>query len=251
LYGIDLHLTPQQLMSTWSYKNKDLHQCAIRASYPYPSSEVASFNFQGADLREATLLGDLSKSDFTRAHIDGAFFGNDSITFEQLASTRDFRQRRLRVRLFCSGKPGATSSEKWDFSHINLTGSDVSFNPSDADFTDATIRDCTIRNGLTMAQLYSTRSYQQGDLTGLHLWWIDLSGFDFSGVNLTRGTFAHCKFARTNIEDAVITGARFFATSDLTVEQIKSTWNYKHSRMNGIELPSKLTTALAEEGETR
>ena len=87
-YGMDL--TPQQLMSTWSYKNKDLHQCAIRASYPYPSREVASFNFRGADLREATIWGDCSKCDFTDARIYGAFLGNNSITFEQLVRCPHF-----------------------------------------------------------------------------------------------------------------------------------------------------------------
>jgi len=83
------------------------------------------------------------------------------------------------------------------------------------------------------------------------LWWIDLSGWDLSRVNLTGSTFSHCTFAGTNLEDAVITGARFSSTSDLTVEQIQSTWNYKHGRMEGVELFGKVAAALAEEGETR
>jgi uncharacterized protein YjbI with pentapeptide repeats len=240
-------------MSTWSYKNKDLHQCAIRAAYPYPSREVAAYDFRRADLREATLLGDFSKSDFTDARIFGAFFGNDSITFEQLASTWDFTQRRLRVRLSSGGTPGATSTGKWDFSHMNLVGSDLSFRPSDVDLTDATINDCTIRDGVTKAQLYSTRSYQQGDLTGLRVMRGDLSGCDLSGMNLTGCLFSHCRFAGANFEDAVITAAWFItdntvAESDrLTVEQIKSTWNHQHGRMEGVRLPDHIREALREE----
>jgi uncharacterized protein YjbI with pentapeptide repeats len=257
-YG--MHLTPQQLMSTWSYKNKDLHQCAIRASYPYPSTEVAAFDFRGADLREATLLGDLSKSDFWDARVFGAFFGNDSITFEQLASTWDFRYRRLRVRLSWSGKTAALSSAKWDFSHVNLVGSDLWFRPPDADFTDATINDCTMRNGLTKAQLYSTRSYQRGDLTGLSLMSSDLSDCDLSGMNLTGCVFSHCKLAGAKFDDAVVTDALFLTPNyhgtdqspaeshELTIEQIKSTWNYKHRHMQGIRLPDEIAAALAEEG---
>ncbi len=248
LYGMDL--TPQQLMSTWSYRNKDLRQCAIRASYPYPSREVASFHFRGADLREATLRGNCFKCDFTNARIDGAFFDDDSITFEQLASTWDFRKRRLRVRLFSSAKPGATSTRKWDFSQINLVGSDISFRASEVDFTDATINDCTIRNGLTTAHLYSTRSYQEGNLRGLRVMDSDLSGCDLSGINLTDCLFSHCKFTGAKFQDAVITGAlivtdkRIEESGWLTLEQIKSTWNYKHGHMKGIRVPDGLAEAL-------
>ncbi len=245
-YG--LRLSPQQLKSTRSYQIKELRQCAIHAA---PSKEVARFDFRGADLRETRFYGDFFQTDFTDARIDRAHFGYAVISFEQLASTRDFKQRRLRVHLRSRGKMETASSAEWDLSHINLAGSDLSFNLGNVDFTDATIRDCTIRYGLTREQLYSTRSYQQGDLAGLRLWWIDLWDWDLSRVNLTGATFSHCTFAGTNLEDAVITAARFSSTSDLTVEQIKSTWNYKHGRMDGIELPSKLTTALAEEGETR
>lgn len=237
-----LELSPAQLMSTWSYKNKDLHQCEIRGSYPYPSREVARFDFRGADLRQATLRGDLSKSDFTDARVYGAFFGNDSITFEQLASTCDYKHRSLCVRLYTAGKTATALSGKWDFSRINLDGSDLSFPPPDADFTDARINGCTIRNGLTKCQLSSTASFKQGSLTGLRLISGDLSACDLSAINLTDCFFEHCKFGKTNLEDAVITGARFItdeslAKSDrLTLEQIKSTWNYKHGRMEGIRI---------------
>ncbi|MFO7902541.1 MAG: pentapeptide repeat-containing protein [Planctomycetota bacterium] len=247
-YGMDL--TPQQLMSTWSYKNKDLHQCAIDASYPYPSTEVASFDFRGADLREATIRGDCSKCDFTDARIFGARFAARSITFEQLASTYDFKRRRLRVRLVISKKTTTRSPGKWDFSRIQLEGSDLSYPPPDADFTDARIKGCTIRNGLTKQQLYSTASYEQGDLCGLRLVSSDLSGCDLSGMNLTGCRFLDCKFAGTDFEDAVITAARFgpynsiAESGRLTVEQIKSTWNYENNRMEGIKLPKQIAAAL-------
>ncbi len=245
-YG--LRLSPRQLMSTRSYQIKDLHQCVIHTA---PSKEVARFDFRGADLRETRFYGDFFQTDFTDARIDRAHFAYAAISFDQLASTRDFKHRRLRVHLRVRGRIGIALPGEWDFSHINLAGSDLSFNPGDVNFTDATIRDCTIRHGLTREQLYSTRSYQQGDLAGLRLWWIDLSGWDLSRVNLTGSTFSHCTFAGTNLEDAVITGARFSSTSDLTVEQIQSTWNYKHGRMEGVELFGKVAAALAEEGETR
>ena len=235
LYGVyGLRLSPLQLMSTRSYRTKDLRQCHIYA--PRVQGEPVRFDFRGADLRETRFYGDFSETDFTDALIDGAYFGNDMISFEKIASTRDFRSRRLRVRLSSrSGITAASSPGEWDFSRINLAGSDLSFNPSDVNFTDATIRNCTIRHGLTREQLYSTRSYQQGDLAGLQLWSIDLSGWDLSGMNLTGTRFTQCTFAGTNLEDAVITGAQFSSSHGLTLDQIQSTWNYKQGRMEGIE----------------
>ncbi|MEA1950808.1 MAG: pentapeptide repeat-containing protein [Planctomycetota bacterium] len=252
-YG--LGLSPHQLMSTWSYKNKDLHQCRIRCSNG--SGEAVSLDFRGADLREATIQGDCSKCDFTDARIFGARFAGSSITFDQLASTFDFKRRRLRVRLIISKKTAARSSGKWDFSRINLKGSHLYYPPPDADFTDARIKGCTIRNGLTKRQLYSTASYKQGNLTGLRLISSDLSGCALSGMNLTGCRFSHCKFADTNFENAVITDAWFGGDEErakpdrLTLDQIKSTWNYKHDRMEGITLPKDIAAALDKERKTK
>jgi uncharacterized protein YjbI with pentapeptide repeats len=244
LYG--LGLSPGQLMSTRSYKTKDLRQCRIRASYPHPSKEFAHYDFSGVDLRETRLSGDLTKTDFTDARIDRSHFGYAKLSFQQLASTRDYKQQRLRVYLFSSWRIGAdVPPDTWDFSHINLAGSDLSLNPSEiADFTYAKIRDCTIRHGLTKAHLYSTRSYEQGDLSGLQLWSIDLSGCDLSGVNLTGCVFESCSFSNANFDDAVITRGRFSRATDLTVEQIKSTWNFRNDRMSTIEIPSHLEKAI-------
>ncbi len=248
-YGFDI--SPSQLMSTWSYKNKDLYRCRIRGSRA--SEEPVAFSFRDADLREATLWEDLSKCDFTNARIDKTTFMSDSFTFDQLASTWDFKQRRLRVRLYSAGRAGAVSPGKWDLSHINLVGSELWLKASDADFTDATVNDCTIGIGLTTAQLYSTRSYQRGDLTGLQLVSSDQSGCDLSGMNLTGCSFSHCNFSGANFTDAVITGTRFSIDSSskvadqLTLQQIKSTWNYKHGHMEGIRLPDNLAAALKAE----
>lgn len=248
-YG--LGLSPHQLMSTWSYKNKDLRQCEIRCSNS--PGEAVSLDFRGADLREATILGDCSKCDFTDARIYEVFFGDGSITFDKLASTYDFKNRSLRVRLVIGRKTAARPSEKWDFSRINLKGSDLDRLPMDMNFTNAKINDCTIRNGLTKQQLYSTASYKQGNLAGLSLVSCDLSGYDLSSANLTGCKFHNCKFAGTDFEDAVITAARFSRNNSiakLTFKQIKSTWNYKNNRMEGITLPEDIDAALDKERKT-
>ncbi len=254
LYALN-GISTDQLVSTWSYKNKDLHQCRIHGS-SNPEKAVR-LDFRGADLREATIQGDCSKCDFTDARIFGTRFTTSSITFDQLASTFDFKHRRLRVRLVISRKTTARSSGKWNFSRINLKGSHLYYPPPNANFTDTKINDCTIRNGLTKQQLYSTASYKQGNLAGLRLIWSDLSGCDLSGMNLTGCSFSHCKLGGANFEDAVITRASFLsdsrtAESDrMKIDQIKSTWNYKHNRMEGIKLPKEIATALEMEQKTK
>ncbi len=64
-----------------------------------------------------------------------------------------------------------------------------------------------------------------------------MSGLDLSGQNLTdvnfEGTFAGAKF-----DDAVISGGKFDRARELTADQIRATWNFKHGRMADIELPA-------------
>ena len=89
-----------------------------------------------------------------------------------------------------------------DFSSATLTG---------ADFTGADVRGASFRRtrdtyagnpilfgtGITLAQLYSTASYQAHDLYGV----------DFSFNELDRGYFAGQNFANANFSDATLTDA--------------------------------------------
>jgi uncharacterized protein YjbI with pentapeptide repeats len=125
-------------------------------------------------------------------------------------------------------------------------------------------------------QLYSTQSYKQGDLTNITFTGDEQlkplygnvgvdngSTGDMKNWNLSRKNLSNCKFERVdltdaNFTDAVITGAIFgrplYKTinnhkviiddfeddSHLTIDQIKSTWNYKNGLMSGVMLPSRL-----------
>jgi O-phosphoseryl-tRNA(Cys) synthetase len=55
-------------------------------------------------------------------------------------------------------------------------------------------------------------------------------------------------FKGANFTDAIISGCIFTNNvKNLTVEQIKSTWNYKVGRMDGIKLPPDIQKALDAE----
>jgi len=68
--------------------------------------------------------------------------------------------------------------------------------------------------------------------------------------------FLRCDFGGANFRDAVITDVDFGKRSDrqctgLTTDQIKSTWNYKHDRMEGIRLPKDIAVALETERKAK
>jgi uncharacterized protein YjbI with pentapeptide repeats len=249
--GDRLRFTEAQIKSTRSYKSRQLSNCEISAGDRAPR-----FDFRAADLTRAALGGDFTRCDFADARIHQISIGNGLVTFRQLASTHDFKQRRS-FRVAISGRwPGFGTDGKWDFSGIDLRGSTFDFrNGVDLDFTDADIARCTITGGITAADLCSTKNYKTGNLVGINLRMIDLSECDLSGVNLTESHFAQCKFDDANLEDAVITGADFgpqsgaFAydeSTGLSANQIKTTWNYKRNRMAGIVFPKEVVAGLRE-----
>jgi hypothetical protein len=109
----------------------------------------------------------------------------------------------------------------------------------------------------------------------IELWSFDFSDYDFSGKDLSGFRFRYCYFNNTNFENSNISGVHFYKnfTSPfhpyfpecgpflpfspfleknvnnylLTSNQIKSTWNYKHNRMEGIVLPERIAEELAAE----
>jgi uncharacterized protein YjbI with pentapeptide repeats len=253
-FAYTLELSPEQLMTTRSYKSKDLRQSVI-CGLVIGSMTPPTLDFRGANLGQALLKnGDFSKSDFSGARIYQTTFRNCTLTSSQLASTADFARGRLSVQIQARGKNRAGLTGRCDFSEINLRGSTLGAVGPDADFTDTVINDCTISRGLTKTQLYSTKSYKQGNLTNTTWSWIDFSGCNLARLNLTGAEFGQCDFTDASLEDAVISDVNFIAVSSvpwgckgLTVEQIKSTWNYKHGRMEGIRLPDDVAEALEQE----
>ena len=241
-------MSEEQLKSTRSYKTKDLSNCTIFAH------KKPKYDFQKANLSGATLHGgDFSACDFTNAAIGNISLFDARITAKQLASTSDYKKHRLRYMSFSSlhtFRPNIDGSI--DLSGINLTGTKFRGHLLDADFGDAIISKCFFDSAITKAHLCSTKNYREGNLFGIRLWHIDLSGCDLSRQNLTGCEFVRCDFSSANFEDAVITDADFgkhrgSECIGLTLDQIKSTWNYKNNRMEGIVLPKEIAAALEME----
>ena len=123
-------------------------------------------------------------------------------------------------------------------------------------YKDAWFKD-TFMSYLTKEQFISTKNYQERVFVG-----ITFSNFNMSSSNPTVNTllenldlstaiFVNCTFRSsmvdTNIQDAVFSNCSLRKESNLTVEQIKSTWNYNNNRMDLIKLPPNLQKYFDEE----
>ena len=256
-----VRFTPQQLVSTYSYKKKDLGNAMISGPPSDERGEPLGYDFRRTDLSRARLFGgDFTKSDFADSTLFGAEFSLCVLAFESLSSSRTFRSRNLQEMTFA----GVYFVDACDFSGTDLSGAwllDLRNRDSDEErplkLGLATIRGAkfwrTPQAGafITQDHIRSTASHKQGDLSGIRLYGIDLAGFDLSNQNLTGAAFGRCDLTNVDFTGAVITGADFAyrrqPNTGLTADQIKSTWNYKHGRMEGIQLPPGIAEAFRSE----
>lgn len=251
-------------------------------------ADVTAVNFQTSRLENADLSGSqLSKANFNGAFLAGAVLEDADIrdavlsrttsrgfSAEQLYSTASYKDRDLTGVSFAGNCPAPGN----DFTSWNFFGQDVSrgsfgtVNLTNADFRhatlvgtsfsratltgtrvdDADVRSATFTNaialGFSLAQLYSTASYKNkdlsgivinGDLNGIELADIKLGGANFvaaalqnanfSGADLTEGRLSEAVFTNANFAGAKIERASFQRSatsateSGLTLGQLYST----------------------------
>jgi uncharacterized protein YjbI with pentapeptide repeats len=109
----------------------------------------------------------------------------------------------------------------------------------DAAFDDADIRNTRMTGvtesyadyGFTAAQLYSTKSYKQKDLSGIWFDYNRLDGWDFSGQNLRNAWFYASSVSNANFTGADIRGAE---VSSLSMAQLISTASYQTGDLSDV-----------------
>jgi uncharacterized protein YjbI with pentapeptide repeats len=120
-----------------------------------------------------------------------------------------------------------------DFTQANLSGGDFTFaHFGGAVFTDANVQGAKMidANGLIAAQIYSTASYTNHNLSGLLAQGLDFTGGDFSGQNLTNVDFLADTFDSADFTNADIRGANI----TLTEAQLDSTASFKNHDLTGL-----------------
>ncbi len=251
--GDNLCMSGQQLISTWSYKNKQLDDCKVPSNRGGPQYDFTGFSlhrtmfygltqcrFDRAIIVEASFRScDLTQCTFNRAHIRKVSFESCEIDLAQLQ--RGFLD--IRNCTFV----GMKSFGKLDISGVSPRALSFRGNSSEVSVQGAIISGLSANSWLNRDALMSTKSYAIGDLSGIKLSRCDLSNADLSRQLLVGARFWQCNFTDCNFEDTVISSAEFNDSCEgLTTDQIKSTWNYKYGRMEGIKLPTEIVKAIQD-----
>ena len=183
----------------------------------------------------------LSNVNFAMAIIRNAGFSHTTssgFTKEQLYSTASYQSKGLgAIRLQSNDLSGWDLSGQFlrkadfnfanattaDFSQADLTGARLMDTTLlDADLSNAIIKDALLNGttalGFTKEQLYSSQLSHEGPgATGLRR--NDLSGWDFSGQNLTGASFWQSRVTATDLTNALVKGVTFEGTTELGFPQ--------------------------------
>jgi uncharacterized protein YjbI with pentapeptide repeats len=162
----------------------------------------------------------LAWRNLTMAYLIGA-----DLTSAAAFQTNLFNADLSEANLTNAGFRGATLSGA-ELSHADLNyaffgGATL----TDADFTNADVRwanfvtgarcvpySCS-GTGITLAQLYSTASYQAHDLSGIGLAINVLAGGNFAAQNLTNAWFDSATLTDANFQDAILASASLSAAT--------------------------------------
>ena len=207
------------------------------------ATDLSAANFTGANLSHARFnaLGGsggvpppsfLANTNFTGANISFANFGGIPITSSQFGSTKSYTQHNLTgVGMQNQDMTG------WDLSLQNLSKADLhNATLTGANLTGANIAGANLGGSsiLTPTQLYSTKSYQRHNLSGVGLSDEDLQGFDFQKQNLKGSNLSLADLANANFTKANIKGANFRMADNFMPVQLYSTGNYKSRNLSQV-----------------
>jgi len=255
--------------STPSFGGADYEGWEIETVYVDSGIEFYNCNFRNAKIQTAYIFYAVN-CDFTDTWFGG---GEIELSREDLLKTKNFKAKDFPV------------SVRGDLSNLDLSGfyfhnADFSsMNVENSQMKNTIFQNCTVPY-MTNEQWKQTRNYAVGDYRTLrfsHVWEnIDLSRTVWGGIACrpfryhrvaqlifraeeppepTEVPFVEytyscsLKFTQTvNLTDALFINCDLSGSTDLTLEQVKSTWNYKAGRMSLCKWPKHIEKAL-EEGE--
>jgi uncharacterized protein YjbI with pentapeptide repeats len=225
--------TAAQLYSTASYQVGDL------SGILFDENNLTGWDFSSQDLSQTRYYGTLLAGvDFTGATITGAVLQDatsNGFTSAQFYSTASYQNHNLHsVRLNYSDLTG------WDFSGQDLTGASLqSATLTNADLMSATITGAILYSvtdfGFTAAQLYSTASYQAGELHGVNLEYNDMRGWSFAGIDIAGSNLHGSDLTGADFTGALINDASLSDTA-ITEAQLYSTASYQAGDLSGLDL---------------
>lgn len=228
-------ITVESLVTTWSYKNKDLSKCYI------PMDNGKGYEFSHFNLSEA-YLDNVEKALLTKCNLYKATFRHCDLTkfsFEEVvlhdcdiqSCKVDYQQLKEKCRSLHGTSLSAEFQGELDFTGAVFgTCRLIGLETDGAKLTNADVSRLTT-NLLNGKNIADTKSFKDGNLVNMTLYRCDLSGVDFSRQVLVNTRFSECKFDGCKFDDAVITNTVFEECTGLTRAQILATWNSKVGRL--------------------
>jgi uncharacterized protein YjbI with pentapeptide repeats/outer membrane protein assembly factor BamB len=235
---------------------------------PGPGIDLSDWNSESRNLRVADFGDysegfDLTGANFSQSWLEASYFGNSILTQADLSGASLKSASFEGATLAQANLSGANLAEAY-VGHANLDGADFSgarlmratfdfstlggVNFSSTDLAKADLGGYATSRGFTKEQLYSTASYQSGDLRGMRLVGSDLTNWDFTDKDLTGAYFSPTNLA-INIPVTDLTGALFSGAivrdvvfggrvtlRGFTNEQLYSTASYRSGDLQGIRL---------------
>jgi uncharacterized protein YjbI with pentapeptide repeats len=232
-------VTRESLLTTWSFQNKNLSKCII------PSDESNGYDFDQFEISEA-LLVNVKKALFTNCRLYGNVFESCDLTTCDFSKARfyhctlknckvDYNKLKLSCEYFPEiGFLGEASVVESDFSRLVFGPKWFVSNKLEHGLNPTYVRPFGVTaNFLNSTNLQTTGNFKTGNMANMTLIRCDFTGADFSRQVLVNTEFESCIFTDCRFDDAVMTNTQFQSCS-LTQEQIQSTWNFKHGRMDSF-----------------
>ena len=250
-------LTREQFLSSKNFKEDRALSYFYTHNYPY--SYTTNIDYSGFRFDNVSGL-DTEGGTFTDARLIRCAFNN--MTKEQLSSTWNYKNRELDHLSLRNTKEGKTSLSGLDLSNFRIRDLSLeNYDVSDVNFGNAVISG-KLRfarcSGVTKEQLQSTWNWKTRRFDfSLISTELDWSNTDFSGF-----TFCYGSRLRGNVAGANFTDAKFLThdavdfkgqtrtlelCEGLTLEQVKSTWNYKMGYAKSLVLPEEVQRQLDAE----
>ena len=185
----------------------------------YSTKSYADHSLQDIHLSEADLSGwDLSGKDLSKAYFYRSSLRRTNFSGANLTDT-NFRATKLTDAQFAGATIEGASFAETTATICGLTG-------------------CHKVPSFTKEQLYSTASYQAGNLRGIDLSNNNLSSWNFRGQDLTNASLRSAIVEGADLSDATIVGADLggLTASGLSQDKFAATASYKSKDLRGVQL---------------
>ncbi|MBQ4144980.1 MAG: hypothetical protein IJD43_16050 [Thermoguttaceae bacterium] len=170
---------------------------------------------------------------------------------KQLMQTKNYKLKILRCGQIFGDFPNV------DFSGFEISCEFLAQRLDGAKFHNAWFIDSRIPVGMSQEQFKQTKNYRTGIFLGIYNppLYREYKSNVFQNLDISGMNFSFCKlygnFSGTDMTNTVFTECYLSDVENLTLEQVKSTWNYKAGRISLCKWPEYIEKALEEEEKAK